>query len=108
MSRFVPDVAPSASTAAAVAPSDAAAGGLPFVARGVEKRFGSGPPVLRGIDLDVAPGQVVALLGLSADDLKTVNDEIGGAGAMVPATDGLYKPVYDLVDTLKLNINQIG
>jgi phosphonate transport system substrate-binding protein len=49
-----------------------------------------------------------ALLGMSASDLKDVNTEIGAAGGLIPATDSMYKPIYDLVDTLKLNISALG
>jgi phosphonate transport system substrate-binding protein len=49
-----------------------------------------------------------ALLGLTPSDLTDVNAEIGAAGPMIAADDGMYKPVYDLVDTLKLDISAIG
>jgi phosphonate transport system substrate-binding protein len=49
-----------------------------------------------------------ALLGLTADDLKDVNTEIGAEGKLITATDGMYKPIYDLVDAEKLDISAIG
>jgi hypothetical protein len=59
VTRIVPEPALVLSVAA---PRDdaVAATALPFRVSGVEKRFGSDPPVLHGVDLDVPAGQMVA------------------------------------------------
>ncbi|MEN2738768.1 ABC transporter ATP-binding protein [Microbacterium sp. X-17] len=44
----------------------------------VTKRFGSGPIVLEGIDLDIAPGEFVCLLGASGCGKSTLLNLIAG------------------------------
>jgi phosphonate transport system substrate-binding protein len=69
------------------------------------------PITVRG-DLPAAFQAAVkkALLGLTTAQLAKVNTELGvsNPGKMLPGTDALYKPVRDVVNTLGLNINQIG
>ena len=66
-------------TAASPAPAGAAnAGGAPIVdIRGLRKRYGS-LEVLKGIDLAVAPGEVVAIIGKSGSGKSTLLRCING------------------------------
>src|SRR5262245_44409251 len=45
---------------------------------GVEKTFGSGPPVLRRIDLDITDGERLALVGPSGSGKSTILRIIAG------------------------------
>ncbi len=49
--------------------------------RGVEKRFGSNPPVLRALDLDVHPGEILTLLGPSGCGKSTTLRLLAGLAA---------------------------
>src|SRR5262249_17390012 len=51
-------------------PGPARAHGLSI--RGLEKSFTRGLPVLRGVDLDVAPGELVAVLGANGSGKSTL------------------------------------
>ena len=53
--------------------------------RGVGKRFGDGPPVLDGVDLDIAPGELVCLIGASGCGKSTLLNLLAG---LEPATTG--------------------
>ncbi len=53
--------------------------------RAVDKRFGDGPPVLAGIDFDVAAGEFVSLIGPSGCGKSTL---LRLASALSPATSG--------------------
>lgn len=63
-------VAPSAPPAEPVAPA--------VRISGVDKRFGTGPLVLDGISLDIAPGEFVCLLGASGCGKSTLLNLIAG------------------------------
>ncbi|MGD9786619.1 MAG: ABC transporter ATP-binding protein [Sulfuricellaceae bacterium] len=64
---------------------------------GVSFRYGDGPRVLNGVDLDIAPGEKVALVGASGGGKSTLVQVILG---LYPVTDGqLYfdgVPVTDI------------
>ncbi len=53
--------------------------------RGVGKRFGDGPPVLDGVDLDIAPGELVCLIGASGCGKSTLLSLLAG---LEPASAG--------------------
>jgi ribose transport system ATP-binding protein len=67
---------------AAILPGDSAPAGLSL--RGIGKEF-AGIRVIDGIDLDVRPGEVVALLGENGAGKSTISSIIAG---VVPPTDG--------------------
>jgi NitT/TauT family transport system ATP-binding protein len=52
---------------------------------GVGKRFGDGPPVLDGVDLEIAPGELVCLIGASGCGKSTLLSLLAG---LEPATTG--------------------
>ncbi|MCL1870124.1 MAG: ABC transporter ATP-binding protein [Promicromonosporaceae bacterium] len=53
--------------------------------RGVGKRFAGGPPVLDGVDLDIAPGELVCLIGASGCGKSTLLSILAG---LEPASAG--------------------
>lgn len=53
--------------------------------RGIDKTFGSGRKALHGIDLDVLPGEMVALIGASGSGKSTLLRHIAG---LMPADRG--------------------
>jgi NitT/TauT family transport system ATP-binding protein len=68
---------------------DTAGVGAPSVSvRGLTKRFGTGPVVLDGIDLDVAPGEFLCVLGASGC----------GKSTLLNIVAGLDKPTSGAVD----------
>ncbi len=60
--------------------------------RGVGKRFGGRPAVLDGIDLDIAPGEFVCLLGASGCGKSTLLTLLAG---LEPPTSGLIELASD-------------
>ncbi len=68
-------------TASAVEPVESLAVRL----RGVSKRFSDGPPVLDGVDLDIAPGELVCLIGASGCGKSTLLSILAG---LEPASSG--------------------
>ena len=68
--------------AAARDPSPASRQGTPLLElRGISKRFGA-VQVLKGVDLEVFPGEVVALVG----------DNGAGKSTLVKTIAGIYRP----------------
>lgn len=53
--------------------------------RGLGRRFGNNPPVLHGLDLTIAPGEFVALLGHSGSGKSTLLRTLAG---LDPVTEG--------------------
>lgn len=53
--------------------------------RGLSRRFGNNPPVLHGLDLTIAPGEFVALLGHSGSGKSTLLRTLAG---LDPVTEG--------------------
>jgi phosphonate transport system ATP-binding protein len=58
--------------AASAAISPAAGAGVPLRVQGVEKSFGNGEPVLKGVDLEVHGGELVAVLGANGSGKSTL------------------------------------
>lgn len=56
--------------------------------RGLSRRFG-GPPVLDGLDLDIAPGEFVALLGRSGSGKTTLLRTLAGLDPVTEGTAGV-------------------
>ena len=72
-------VAPAPGAAGAAGADPGSAGSAPAVrVERLVKRFGRGPAVLDGVDLDVAPGEVVCLLGASGCGKSTLLSLLAG------------------------------
>ncbi|MGO1316771.1 MAG: ABC transporter ATP-binding protein, partial [Cellulomonadaceae bacterium] len=77
MSTATPATAVASTTAPAAHPAGPSRDGVHL--RGLTKRFGpTGPPVLEGIDLDIAPGEFVCLLGASGCGKSTLLNIVAG------------------------------
>jgi phosphonate transport system ATP-binding protein len=64
--------------------------------RGLKVAYGDGPLVLDGVDLDLLPGEMVALLGSSGSGKSTLMKSLTG---FVPITAGSVRVVgYDMTD----------
>jgi ABC-type multidrug transport system fused ATPase/permease subunit len=72
------------SPVAVAAPPDVAAGGTPPLVRfeGVQFAYGQSAPVLDGLDLEIRPGELLAVVGLNG----------AGKSTLVKLLAGLYRP----------------
>jgi phosphonate transport system ATP-binding protein len=86
---------PPATAAPAPAPTDGPASSLPLVTvRGLQVAYGDGPLVLDGVDLDLFPGELVALLGSSGSGKSTLMKSLTG---FAPVNGGSVRVAgYDL------------
>ena len=84
--------------------------------RGISKHFGEGPTrvdALRDVSLDVAPGQVVALLGPSGSGKTTLLNVIGcilepSSGRIYLEGDKVYEDRWLRSDLRRLRLDKIG
>lgn len=71
--------------------SEASSGGPLITATGVSFQYGSAPPALSGVDLEVAPGEIVALLGPNGAGKSTLLQVL--LGELVPTAGSVSSRV---------------
>jgi len=79
---------------------------LPLVSvRGLKVAYGDGPLVLDGVDLDLFPGEMVALLGSSGSGKSTLMKSLTG---FAPITDGAVRVGgYDMANLRRGQLRQV-